>query len=882
MGQEFAAKLSQVNQGTGVKNGENSYDFTFTSNEKQHLREIVCPSEDCFASFYVQELRKSVFTIPDASVLAWEYMELGADDRQTTFTPSPTINPTVWNSNPTVYANDYNSLLNLFESIGNVTSFDIEYNSIEDEVVITAFSNDTSYSAMLIDDSTYSSVIDITLNFISTLSAPIANSGTTLELTDSDGTVFDTGYGLPIGLQYFSGTTDNFTIDASALYPTGTTFTFGVSNLDCADITYIYLYEETISSCSASNSYDFYKGNLCKINIPTIQHDNDTPRFQNIHLTLNGNVFSMYQKIGDWHDSYSKFQSDFLLLMATISSDIDVTSIEFTDLGTSVDVSFRTQNIVNDDVNPFFRQFVRGYESPTGTTLGWTQSRVLNLVTNAPYPSTISITDEFTNEIVGENLDNITSNDFTLSPLAVTSNESVDNVGIVWGFDDSLPYDEESVLDTQISAQQCLIPDFSNSFSKCYESFTSEQVSYFQNIYLVCTSGSTILGDSFTIEYNNGSFVNQSFTIPFAVTPSENFQYLTKFLNDIRGMRVISMDFSPVDRQYIINLELDNGFTLISLQENTNDRLFTINPIYPIYLNSTNRLNPYISLNWGSIPTIVPSSIVGTHNMTYGYWEGVTNTRGAVSIDWSVTGDTIYLEKINDVPSTEETYFTITLHETYPTDSNAVAEFVLPATYDDVTFTGITAELVASGSTVGNINFVLYTNYLGWGYVYPIDMSLDFFHRFDEYYYYPLVWGTLDKLKYVGTAVTSTEPTVTSVVCGENCCGENAPSTSNITLDYTNVGVDTYSVELTTSEPITCGIEYFMLDLTPQLGSPTIDSGTPLRFNSLGCINGVQEFEAVNTILFTGDPTGFDYLQQISYYDADDILIGSYTQMKTF
>lgn len=877
MGQEFPAKLTQVNQGTGVKNGENSYDFTFTSVEKQHLREISCPSEGCFASFSVSELRKSVLTIRNASTLDWDYLELGADDRQTNYTPSPALQPTAWNTTPPIYASDYANLLILFESIGTIVSFDAVYNTFDgaDEVILTAFSTDTSYGAILVDDQTYNGVVTIDLSFLTVLSPPIANSGTTIELTDSNGTIFDLGYGLPIGISGFSGTTDNFTVDASTLYPTGTTFTMSLSNQECSDVVYQYLYEGTIGTCTATNEFEFYKGNLIKINVPTISHDVDTPRFQNIHLTLNGNVFSMYQEMVDWHHSYTQFQSDFIILMGTIFSDVNPASLDFTDLGTSVDIEFVTQNIANDSANPFFMQFVRGYESPSGTTLGWTQSRALNLVTFAPYPSILTISDIFTNEAIGENLDGITSNDFLLSPLNVTSNESIDNLGIVWGFDGTLPYDEESLLITAIDSEECLIGDLENTFEQCYESFTSIQNTSFQLLSLNCTSGDTDMGADFTIEYNNGSYHFDVINLPLGVTPSTNMQYLTKALNDIKGMKVLNMDFSAIGRTYRINIEMESTFSLLSFTETTYGRPFTLSSIFPIYTNQTNRVNPYIKMEWTSIPTIVPSSPLPSANMMYGYWQSLPTTQGALQFIWDTTGDTITLDKILDIPSTYDTNWIVSLHETYPTTTNAVAVYELPENDLTITFTGITADLISSGSTIGDVNFMLYTNFLGWGYVQPLDMTADEDYSFTESYYAPLIWGTMDYLKYVGTTGTTVAPTITSVVCTTTCCDDGfTPDSENTNMTFEDQGFNTYNIVIGWDFPIPCDVDYIQMTITPF----TIPNPTPssLTYNLGACVDGIRVYNPSSVVEFDGNPSGETFTFNFGLFDSIGNLLFSY------
>jgi hypothetical protein len=865
MGQDFPAKLTQVNQGTGVKNGENSYEFTFTSSEKQHLREITCPSEGCFSSFSVSELRKSDYRIKHASTLAWAYLELGADDRQTNYTPIPPIQPTLWNSDPVVYANDYARLLALFESMGTVVSFDIYYVA-PDDVLMTVYSTDTSYSAFLVDNTAYNGQVTIDLNFTTVLSPPIANSGTTILLTDSAGIVFDLGYGLPVGITGYDGTTNSFTVDVTTLYPTGTTFTLSLSNQECSDVIYQYLYEGTIGTCYATNAFEFYKGNSVKISVPTISHDGDTPRFQNIHLTLNGNVFSMYQEFEDWHSDSLQFQTDFTILMGTIFSDINPSSLVFTDYGTYVDIKFVTQSIVNDDANPFFKPFVRGYETPTPTTLGWTQSRALNLFTFAPYPSILTVSDTFTNEVIGENLVNITSNDFTLSPLNSTSNESVDNLGIVWGFDGTIPYDEESLLVTAIDSEECLIGDLETTFERCYESFTSEQLTSFEIINLDCTSGDTILGADFTIEYNNGSYHFDVISLPLAVTPSSNMQYLTKALNDIKGMNVIYMDYNPVTRKYFIHLEIENTFSLLSFTETTNGRSFDLGTIIPIYLNSTNRVNPYVEMEWSSLPTIFPIAPMPSVDMMYGFWNDLASNSIAVRFIWDSTGDTITLDKLA-IASTVESNFVVSLHETYPTTTNAVAVYELPSgVTTNITFTGITAELIASGSSVADVNFMLYTNYLGWGYVQPLDMTADEDYFFQESNRLPLIWGTMDYLKYLGTTGTTVAPTITSVVCTETCCDDGfTPDSENTILGFEDQGSNTYNITIGWLSAIPCDVDYIQMSITPF----TIPNPSPatVTYNLGACVDGIRTYDPSNLVEFDGNPSGETFTFNFGFYD---------------
>ena len=884
MGQDMPAKLTLVDVASGVKGGDSMYGLSFTSTEKNHLREIECPSDSCFVSFKGIENRVSTIVVTSASTLVWEDFVITADDQILTYTSPSALDPTTWGT-PASLTADLLQLSYLINQYGTPvtpnTTLTGSYNGGSDEATIVITSPDTSYGAFQVDNTVFNSTVSITLNLLTTVSPLIANPSTIINVDDSTGNLYNTAYSSAVSGTGLSGIAQDSVIDVTTLYPTGTTFTMSIDGLACATQTYEYIFEPTIAGCEILMDYDFYKGQQVKINIPYVVGHVDCPRYQNISVNINGQIYQLYTNYTTWHDDDTTFENDLINLFNQTSILIDTGSIVFTHNANDVDVTFNVSTIVGDDDNYYFNSYVRGFDQPAVNTTQWNQSRVLNINTSAPYPSIVSIEDEHTNVITGENLSNITSNvTYTLGSTPATSNTSIDNVGLVWALDSSLPYSETSLIDISADAAECLTPTITSGFDMCYTGFDSSSNGDFIVLSLDVTSGSVNAGTTYTMVTGTAT---TSITLPSAVSPNANFHLLTNALNAIKGVQVIHMEFYAILRTYYIYIHLAPLASIVSFTEDTTARPFALSSLNVVYLNTLDtKVNPYTTLDW-TCPTVTASSPTGANNLTVGHWQESLVGINELTVDWNQGADTITLTKLHTVPSTAATAYTVTLHEDYPTQFNSFLTMYLTAGSPSLVTGSIAGTLITNGSNVANINYVAYTNYMGWRYVEAIDLTIATDSvTYTEKSRRPILWGTMDGLSYVGTAV-STAPTVASLVCYDDCCDDLVePDDTNTIVLYTYTGTpDEWSSVVQFNTDVRCDIVSVTVAIVEQGGSPAVTSGSPITYTSDGCVVGLHEMSSVAVVGFVSDPTGFNYDQTITLYNLVGDVIDSYTKVVT-
>jgi hypothetical protein len=884
MGQDVPVKLTIVDVASGVKGGNSTYKLSFTSREKNHLREIECPSDSCFVSFKGVENRVSTIVVENASTLVWQDFVITADDQILTYTSPSALDPTTWGV-PASLTADLLQLSYLINQYGTPvvpnTTLVGSYDGGLDEATITITSPDTSYGAFQVDNVVTNSTISIALNLITTVSPLIANPSTIIKVDDSIGTLYSTPYGSSVSGTGLSGISQDSVIQVSDLYPTGTTFTMSIVGLPCATQTYEYTYEPTLRACEILMDYDFYKGQQVKITIPYVIGHVDCPRYQNISVNINGQIYQLYTNYTTWHDDDATFENDLINLFNQTSILIDTGSIIFTHNASDVDVAFNISPIVADTDNYYFNTYVRGFDQPAINTTQWRQGRILNINTSAPYPSVVSIEDQNTNIISGENLVNISSNStYTLGSTPSTSNTSIDNVGLLWALDSTLPYSETSLIDISADAVECLAPTLTSGFDMCYTGFDSSANGNFITLSLDTTSGSVNAGPTYTMITGAAT---TNITLPSSVTPNANFHLLTNALNAIKGIQVIHMQFHAILRTYSIYIQLDPTASIVSFTEDTTSRPFALSPINVVYLNTLlTKVNPYTTLEW-TCPTVATSSPTGVNNLTVGHWQEDFQGIDELSVDWDQGADTITLTKLHSVPATAITDYTVTLHEEYPTQVNSFLTMFLPAGSPSLVTGSIASTLITNGSNVNDINYVAYTNYMGWRYIEAIDLTIASDSvTYVDYLRRPILWGTMDGLSYVGTAV-SPAPTVSSVVCYDDCCDPTTePNNTNTQLTYTYTGTpEAWSSIVEFFPDVRCDIVTVEVDIVEQGGSPAVISGSPVTYTSDGCVIGIHTLSSTNNVEFATSPVGFGYDLTITLYDLIGTVITSYTDAIT-
>lgn len=885
MGQDFPVKLSMVEVGSGVKGGNSLYDLTFTSKEKNHLREIERPSDACFVSFKGIENRESTFLIPNASLLNWTDFAIGADDQILSYSSPSPLDPVNWGT-PSVLSADLLQLSYLINQYGTSvvpgsTLFGAYFGGGSDIAVITIFSPDTTYGAFEVDNTVTASTVRTVLYLSTTVSPLIANPSTIINVNDSLGNLYSAAYGSTVSGTGLSGIAQNSIIQVSDLYPSGTTFTMSISGLACATNTYEYVIEPTIDACEILMNYDFYKGQEIKMNVPYVIGHVGCPKYQNIHINIHGQIYTLYTIYTDWHSDDTQFENDLINLFNQTSIAIDTGTMSFVHSATGVDISFKIASIVGDSDNYYFKPYVRGYDQPVFTNTAWNQARILALNTAAPYPSIVSIEDEYGNIVKGENLDNITSNiTYTLGDAPGTTNTSIDNVGLVWSLDSALPYSETSTLEISADAAECLAPTLESGFGMCYTGYNSAISGSFMNLSLDVTVGSVNAGKLFTLVTDTQTI---NISLPSAVSPNANMHLLTNAINVAKGVQVIHMDYDALLRTYFIYVRLDVGKSIVSMTETTTARAFTLSTINQTYINTLDtKVNPYTELDW-TCPTVLVSSPTGDNNLSQGHWQEEQFSSGAIEVAWSQGADTLTLIKGLTAASTANTSYIATFHEDYPTSTNSFLTILLTAGTASVVEPSVTATLITNGSSVSAINYVAYTNYMGWRYVEEIDLTAVSDNvYFNEARRAPIMWGTMDGLEYVGTT-TSLDPIVSSLVCYTDCCDDlTEPNNTNTLVVYSYTGTPEIwasSIQFTTN--VKCNIVTATVELVPDFGSPTIVTGTPMSYHNTGCVGGFQKMLGDFNVDFASNPTGFGYNQQINLFDILGNNIGSYTKTIT-
>lgn len=879
IGQDLPAQLTTVKVGSGVKGGVSNYELTISSKEKQHIREIECPSDSCFASFKGVELRRTTIEVTTASLLTWQVFEAAADTQVISYTSPSPLDPVNWGT-PAVLAADLYQLSLLFNQVGTPlivgSTLTGSYNGGTDTATIIIESPDTSYGAFKVDNVVFAGQISVTLNLTTILSPLVANPTTTILVEDSVGTLYSGGYSTTVAASGVSGITNDSLIKVTTLYPFGTTFTMSLPTLGCTSLSYEYVFENTLSPCTLSTAFEFFKGEECEIDIPYVSGHVDVPRFQNINVNVFGDMFQLYYDHNDWHDSLPTFEIDLVNILNQVSTVIDTSSITFTDNGTSVSVRFKVFGIVPEQVNPFFKPYVRGFDQPVFNNTGWTESRVLNLDTAGPYPSILTHTDEYSNVIKGENLVNITSNlTYGLGNTVLTNNTSIDNVGLIWGFDGTQPYNEQSIITSSVDALECLAPSLISVFEQCYTGRDSVTNHNYLVLSLDTTGGSIDLGTTFDLTTALGTV---SLTMP-SVTPLDNIHYLTNALNAQKGIQVLHMDFSTLERSYRIHLKVVSTTSIISFKETTNSRLFALSALNPIYTNTlATKINPYIKLNY-SPPTLSISSPTGDKDLMQGEWQEQFNSFKAVTVTWNQAADDITLLKEHTAASTLATEYIVSLHEVYPTTTNSKLTMTLSAGVASVVIPGIAAALISNGSNVASINYISYTSIVNERYVgdYDLTIAADV-ETFNESYRTPIMWGTMDYLEYIGSGVTVTDPTITSTTCVTACCAVGvAPDVTNIvpTLTFNGTNFE-YDTNVQAIAPIDCEIRTIVVNLTKILGGDPDVLNSPQTLISSGCVGGKWEFDSLDPFEFSASPTGITYDIEYVFKDIFGTILYSF------
>jgi len=820
MGQNHPVKLEEFSLQSGAKGGANDYTAVFQSIEPYQLREIAGVSEGCFTSFSGVEQRRSVLTIANADALDFIEFSLAADDRIVNYTATPALQPTLWNSNPTILADDTAQLLSLFEAGGTILNFAPSYSSGSGgTVTIVVDSSDTSFGGLIVDDVIQApSTIGIVLNLTTILSPEIANGSTIIQVSDSDGVLFSGGYGTAISGSGLFGTTNNAFIFVSFLYATTTTFTATVLDLPCSTVSYEYVFENTLVPCALTVDFDFYKGGLHRITVPYILYVDalttgiQCPKYQSIHINIFGYIFNMYESRAQWHSSNSTFENDFTNLLVSIFSEIDPSSLVFSHGASGVDIYFRIIGINLEDSNNlvYCNATARGLEQPAMPNTQFLQSRVLNLQTFAPYGSIITHTDENTDSISGENLISITENDgIVLEDAPTTSNETIDNLGILWAFEDSTPYDEISEITTSAQSDTCLTPVISSQFPKCYDDFTSDSEYNYFTAKLDVSTGSLNVGKNIRFTFNTYDVLR---SMPVNLTPTSGSNFATSLFNSIQGVKLLHYDFNPATFEYVFHLKVLASLDLTAIADLDNSaRAFTVTNETTIFTNGlTAKINPYAKLNW-TLPVLPSPVTLGSKNLTKGEWRETRAETLFATLEWVVLNGELTIGLDYDNQDVTVEVYTL---EDYPTSAATAA---ISGTITEGNDT-LVLDLGALSLDYEDFGFIVVTNGFGWSYVVSVvDFTTNFTEIVNTTTRTPLIWGVMDALEYIGSDQTEDAPVYETVntYCLD-CCGVLVTITQ---LDATNFEVR--AVVTSDNSDIVNTVDISFVDFTGPAPIPT-------------------------------------------------------------
>jgi len=777
MGQNHPVKLEEFSLQSGAKGGANDYTAVFQSIEPYQLREIAGVSEGCFTSFSGVEQRRSVLTIANADALDFIEFSLAADDRIVNYTATPALQPTLWNSNPTILADDTAQLLSLFEAGGTILNFAPSYSSGGGgTVTIIVDSSDTSFGGLIVDDVIQApSTIGIVLNLTTILSPEIANNSTIIQVSDSDGVLFSGGYGTAISGSGLAGTTNNAYIFVSFLYAETTTFTATVLDLPCSTVAYEYVFENTLVPCALTVDFDFYKGNLYKIFVPFVLYDDPAttgiscPAFQNIHINIFGYIFNMYENRAQWHDDILQFEVDFTNLVSSSLTLIDPSSLIFQNvivgpISVGMDIYFRIVGIdlENNENAIYCNATARGLEQPVISEVQFLQSRGLNLLTYAPFDSTITHIDEDTNEISGTNLVDIAENDgFVLENAPTTSNETIDNLGILWAFEDTTTYSEISEIESSATSDTCLTPVINSDFQKCYVNYFSDTEFNYYTAKLDVSTGSLNIGKNirFTFDTFDVDKVSPLALAPTSGVGSLNSIHVASLFNTVPGVRLLHYDFNPSTFEYVFHLRVSATLSLTAIADMDNSaRAFVVTNEGFIFTNGlTAKINPHAKLGW-TLPTTLTSSVIAAQNLTKGQWQEQVNETLFATLDWVVLDGELTI--VLDYDNQDVTVDVYAL-EDYPTAAATPAISGTILAGNDT----LVLDIGALAIDYEDFGFIVVTNQFGWAHVISVvDFTTDFTETINEKVRVPIVWGTVDSIEYIGTQ-TEDAPIFESDLC---------------------------------------------------------------------------------------------------------------------
>ena len=543
IGKNTPVKINDFNQSSDTKGGESLISFTFQGFDKEPVKEIKSYDSNCAISVLGQEIRRSVFTINDASTYDFTgTYELLGDLITRDTNPITPLDPTNW-TNPLILANDIATIQSIANPNGN-TVVELFYDSINDIVLIVLYSSDTSYPFLTINGQPTIGDVFITVNLQTTFSTSL--TGVTIKVEDESMTVL---YNEPVGDSVtgtgLSGIAENSFIDVTTLYPLGQTFTVSVEfdGEACTFSSYEYTYEPS-GECQLINGYSLHNGKHYSVIVDKLT---STPTYREMTIVIGEYQFNLYNNYNDYHNSFPTLQGHILGSLAAYP-DLNITNVTLTEQTKTWTLTF--DSIDDDDLD--FYVITRGNDSTlidepdlidVRKYLG-TRSVVLALQTTCPADSRLTITNNDNGaEIIGDvNAYPDVLIDARLEEVFPNTNAVTNSIGI-----DISNWEEEDNISVSNDSLSC--PDVTSNFTidTCLDSL--ERIE--ENHYYLFSIQTTNIGDSITFDTSLGII---TVVLPSDITPANYPDFGDFMKNSVPSLYSANLQFDAITETFYLEV----------------------------------------------------------------------------------------------------------------------------------------------------------------------------------------------------------------------------------------------------------------------------------------------------------------------------------------
>lgn len=765
IGQDKPVKVTSYSVSTGDKNGDNIYTIRFEGISKYQLRQVNCFDGECYSSFDVFELRESIFGIENASTVtftAGTVLQVVADSTLLTYTLTADMIPTDWDTSGSQRLADSIQLNNLISSTNGQVSM-LAYNSMTDTAVIVFNSPDTTYDNLIIgSESPIESIVKIDLNIKFTLVDPLNNMDTMITVTDDTMSVLYSGYPEEfIGTDYDTvyGFVNDAHVNASALYPNGTTLTLTVENLNCPTKTFVYEVESYNCDLEGLVSYNY--GHNYSIDIP--KNESFNMAYQKVVLFYDEWQFNIISSVLEATNDFSVFEAAVLdKLTNDPACPIIPSSITVTDNTTYVTIEFESSRrgsklhalyAYHDNMLSF---------SETSASYGL-HTNLMNLNTSVSSDAYISIVeDTSTNELAGQYGDapdvntgySIEDFDDVANPTTIES--------IAWNINDKLEIESYTlnastttcpVMTSPVDTAVCF-DDAPLSITRRYDRFEADASTMF----------STELDNAYLFQYTIGG--NPHNYVVNTLNNAVNNLNLDELSSCVLStfplhlgenpVKVLNFYFDPYNYKYVLELDCHQDVVWVNIEGNDlSDSAVAFNNVESFDITDCEFdpiINPHTVVDWlfNDVDAVGVSEHKEAMEDFYRFRGGVANPTyfnyksGPNEIEVGVDGITNY--DGFDFTLYDAT-FTILQIISLPA-ATASVQVPVTATIGDVAY-------VSVSSLHGAFDFLAWSTAMG--------VNIDFYIPYNTMN--RNLWGTMCHWSCLTPAIFVPTPTIFSALC---------------------------------------------------------------------------------------------------------------------